>query len=537
MSSSMMFFNQILKARRWSFLLLAGLAGIANAGILVVINAAAEDAGKSEQSMFHIIQFAIAIVLFAVAQERIMVAATRRVEAAIHEMRMQLIERIRDAEIWDFERIGTGDIFGSVWKETQVISQAAAPLVIAVQGAILLIFCAAYIAWLSPPSLMVIAGLTAIGGLIYLARASRVRDQLRQSLQTENRLQERLSDFLEGFRELKFSRAKSADVVEGIWDLSDKVRDQRADTQKYISKDFIVSQITFYLITGAVVFVVPLFSVTFPEVVVKTSTASLFMIGPVSNVVTAIPILINVQASIDNIRSLETRLSEIESTDLDEGHFGSFETVEANRVCFTHYDQSGERAFELGPVDFTLKKGELVFISGGNGSGKTTFMQIFTGLRRPTSGFVAINGSQITDHNRQSFRALFNVIYSDLHLFRILYGLKDTDRGQVTSLLEWFELQDRVTYKDGAYSSINLSAGQRKRLALITAILEKKPLLVLDEWAADQDPVFRRKFYTEILPELRSQGFTILAISHDDMYYGCADRVIAMADGRIVSEA
>jgi len=535
MTSSMTFFSELLSSRRWVLLLLTGIAGMANAGILVIINMASEDAGKGEQSLYHILQFGCAVAVFAVAQQTVMVAATRRVEGAIHDLRMRLIERIRDAEYWDFETIGRGDIFGSVWKETQIISQAAAPMVIAVQGAILLLFCLGYIAYLSLPALAVTVVLTAFGGGIYLLRATRIRDQIRHSLHTENRLQEYLSDFLDGFREIKFSRRKSAAVVAGIEEISDQVRELRQETLGLISRDFINSNITFFVITGAVVFVVPMLSATFPEVVAKTSTASLFMIGPISNVVTAVPILVNVQASIDNIQELESKLSEMETLDLTEGLFQDFDAIRVAGVRFSHLGRDKKPVFDVGPLNFTLKKGELVFITGGNGSGKTTFMQVFSGLRRPSAGLIDIDGSPVTDHNRQSYRSMFNVVYSDLHLFRTLHGLEDVAPEKVNALLKQFQIFDKIQFRDGAFSTIDLSAGQRKRLALIGVILEARPILILDEWAADQDPHFRKKFYMEILPGLRDQGFTICAVSHDQMYYDQADRIVHMVEGKFAT--
>ncbi len=102
--------------------------------------------------------------------------------------------------------------------------------------------------------------------------------------------------------------------------------------------------------------------------------------------------------------------------------------------------------------------------------------------------------------------------------------------------LERLEIAHKVSIRDGAFSTTDLSTGQRKRLALLNAWLEERPVLVFDEWAADQDPVFRRVFYTELLPELKALGKTIIVISHDDRYFAIADQLIRMQAGRVVSE-
>jgi putative ATP-binding cassette transporter len=90
-----------------------------------------------------------------------------------------------------------------------------------------------------------------------------------------------------------------------------------------------------------------------------------------------------------------------------------------------------------------------------------------------------------------------------------------------------------VQVKDGTLSTIELSQGQRKRLALLTAFLEDRPFYIFDEWAADQDPFFREVFYLQLLPELKAKGKTVLVISHDDRYYSLGDRIIKLDYGKI----
>ncbi|MGB8129136.1 MAG: hypothetical protein WCG81_05045 [Candidatus Angelobacter sp.] len=83
---------------------------------------------------------------------------------------------------------------------------------------------------------------------------------------------------------------------------------------------------------------------------------------------------------------------------------------------------------------------------------------------------------------------------------------------------------------------MSLSQGQRKRLALLTAYLEDRPVYVFDEWSADQEPVFREVFYRHLLPALRDRSKTVVVISHDDRYFDVADRVIQLEYGRIRSQ-
>jgi putative ATP-binding cassette transporter len=111
-----------------------------------------------------------------------------------------------------------------------------------------------------------------------------------------------------------------------------------------------------------------------------------------------------------------------------------------------------------------------------------------------------------------------SAVFTDYHLFQRLYGIADSNQVEVGPLLTRFRLADKTEVSEGEFSTLELSGGQRKRLALIVSLLEKRPILLLDEWTSDQDPEFRRKFYHELLPELMQAGATVVVITHDDRY-------------------
>src|SRR6202021_2197431 len=169
---------------------------------------------------------------------------------------------------------------------------------------------------------------------------------------------------------------------------------------------------------------------------------------------------------------------------------------------FRYVDKFSDTAFSIGPIDFTLRSGELVFITGGNGSGKSTFLRVLAGLYPPAGGEIFINAAAVRPQNRQSYRNLFPPIFSDFHLFDRVYGIKEINRQRLDQLLLITELSEKTSMEDHHITNIDLSSGQRKRLALVLALLEDRSIFLFDEWAAEQDPPFRRKFYREILPEL-----------------------------------
>ena len=209
--------------------------------------------------------------------------------------------------------------------------------------------------------------------------------------------------------------------------------------------------------------------------------------------------------------------------------------LELQNLTYEYSDQAGEYNFTLGPINLVMQSGELIFFTGGDGSGKTTLIKLLTGLYTAQAGSISCNGKPVSPQEMEAYQQLFSVIFADVYLFDQLLGLDALDE-QAQHYLDKLQLQHKVTIHEGTLSTTNLSYGQRKRLALLTAYLEDRPVYIFDEWASGQDPEFREIFYRQLLPELKQQGKLVIVISHNDHYYAVADRVIAMDLGQIKSE-
>jgi putative ATP-binding cassette transporter len=209
--------------------------------------------------------------------------------------------------------------------------------------------------------------------------------------------------------------------------------------------------------------------------------------------------------------------------------------VEMKNTQFGYTErQNGEDAFVLGPLDFTWKRGQVVFLVGGNGSGKSTFAKLLCGLYLPGAGEVCLQGHALTSLNQDWFRQHFSVVFSDYHLFNELLGIERQDLDQdATEVLRLLQLNGKVDVKDGKFSTTDLSQGQRRRLALVTALMEDRPFYIFDEWAADQDPQYKEIFYKSLLPGLRKLRKGVLVITHDDRYFDIGDCVIRLEEGKI----
>jgi len=223
----------------------------------------------------------------------------------------------------------------------------------------------------------------------------------------------------------------------------------------------------------------------------------------------------------------DTKLSKLHQED-----FSDVRSISLHDITYQHSTVSEKNKFQLGPISYQFDAGKVYFIRGSNGSGKTTLIRVLTGLYQPSSGEVRVNGKPISEPSSLDYRDIFAVVFSDFYLFKKLYGIDPPTPEAIDLLLERFQMRGKVSIDNNTFSDLQFSTGQRKRIALIVALLENKSIIILDEWAADQDPAFRQEFYEQIIPQLRAMGKTVIAITHDDHYYDIADHVLYMFDGK-----
>src|SRR5262249_23042536 len=268
--------------------------------------------------------------------------------------------------------------------------------------------------------------------------------------------------------------------------------------------------------------------------------ALLYMMAPLQMILNAAPGLVRARIALRNVHDLGIKLSRSASPEKTGGALSEVRPVrlQLRNVVYSHRQADSPDRFTVGPIDLAIEPGELLFITGGNGSGKTTLGKLLAGLYTPDEGDLCYNGERVTDENRDSYRQLFSGVFSDFFLFESLLGLEQAqldDRAR--EYIRLLRLNEKVRVQDGVFSTTALSQGQRKRLALLTCCLEDRPILFFDEWAADQDASFKEFFSATILPGLRAQEKPVIVISHDDRYYGVADRIVNLESGRITSAA
>jgi putative ATP-binding cassette transporter len=523
-------------------IVISALGGISTAAILTAINSGAQAADTGKVSLWSATLFIVALFLFIKTQQYILITATAEIEAIIHKLRLRLMDHVRHSELLPLESIGRGEIVGAITKETATLTQMSNTLAFSAQGAVLIFFVALYVAYLSLLAFTMSVIILGIAAVLFHARSRQLRMASHEASNLEHRLFDRLMDILNGFKEVRLNTARSEELFQHIVEVSRAAANIKIRAQSETFKRMIFLQSALYALLGAIAFAVPTFSGAMgEESITKTITALVFIVGTCFGLVQAIPIISAANTAADNIERLEARLlAAIPTTEVAAIEPPKrFEKIEMRNVVFRYVDKWSDAVFQVGPIDFTLQSGELVFITGGNGSGKSTFLKLLAGFYKPDSGEITFDGVRVNDSTRQAYRELIAAIFPDYHLFEKLYGVPDPDPAEVNRLLTEFRLQDKTHLTDRQFSTLDLSQGQRKRLALTVSLLEKRPILLLDEWAADQDPEFRSKFYYELLPELKRAGETVVAITHDDRYLDEMDlpaRRLRMEDGRFVAQ-
>ena len=517
-------------------LFMSGLGGISTAAILGAINSGLQNGS----TLWAATLFIVALFLFIKTQSYVTITTTAEIEAIIHKIRIRLMDQIRHSELLSIEDVGRARIVAAITSDTAVLTQASNMLAFTVQGAVLIVFVAIYVAFLSVAAILTTIVVVSIAAVIFHQKNRRLVSEKQRAAAWERQLFDRLTDFLDGFKEVRLNSARSADLFADAVDVSRTAANIKINTQAETFRMIVTSQISMYVLLGAVVFVAPQFSDTLGgAALTKTTTALMFIVGACFGLVQSIPILLNANASADRLVQLENTLRATAARPREIPMVKRFDKIEMRNISFRYVDKFSEAAFKIGPIDFTLHPGELVFITGGNGSGKSTFLRVFSGLYPPDSGEIILDGRQIDNSTRDEYRALMSAIFFDYHLFRRLYGVSDPDPGEVSRLLGLFRLSEKTGLVEGEFRTLELSGGQRRRLALIVSLLEKRPILLLDEWTAEQDPEFRRKFYDELLPDLMKAGATVVVITHDDRYLDELDlpaRRIRMDEGKIVEQ-
>lgn len=514
------------------------VSGFTNLLLIALINAVLASGGSAERRLLW--GFAALCLVLPLARFVSNSLLTRLTAWALLELRVQLSRRILAARLRQLEEIGPHRVLATLTDDVPTISGALANMPLLFMHISIVVASCVYLAWLSWTLFLAVLGFLVLATLCYQLPVARATRHFRLFREEWDVLVKHFRAVTEGTKELKLHARRRRAFIEDLLRPSAAALARHhirgSDTFMLASS---LGHVMIFVLIGLLLFVWPGLTAQNFTVLTGYSITLIYIMVPLEFILNRLPDVNRAAIAVDKIDRLGLALNEGRGEE-GEGEAPAapaWKTLELAAVTHSYHLERENMSFTLGPVNLTFTPGELVFLIGGNGSGKTTLAKLLTGLYVPESGEIRLDGRAVDDAAREGYQQLFSVVFSDFFIFDRLLGLStDALDEQARDYLGRLQLDHKVQVEGGALSATELSQGQRKRLALLTAYLEDRPIYLFDEWAADQDPVFKETFYYQLLPELKSRGKTVVVISHDDRYYHVADRIIKLDYGQVVAD-
>ncbi|NTX08404.1 cyclic peptide export ABC transporter [Myxococcus sp. CA051A] len=515
--------------------LLGILTGACSAALVAVMNQAltSRTVADALTLMPAFLGFAVAVLVLRIVSQ---MQLSSMQQVALLDLRLSLCRRMLEAPLSKLESAGPHKLLAALTEDIAVINSTISVIPGVIICLATLAGCLVYLAWLSGPLLMMILAVIAVVMASVAIPNRYAYSQFYKRRESQDALYSNFRTLIDGAKELQLHHARSEDFF----------NKELKPTAEEVSRVSLTTN-NLFIITGSwggfmvmaviavILFGVPRFQTVEMSTLAAYALVVLYLQQPLDGLMNQWPALSRSHVAMKKLEKLGLSLADPEPP-ADGAVPTKFERVELVDITHTYYREQDGATFTLGPINTMMRRGELVFLVGGNGSGKTTLAKLLTGLYSPEKGELRVDGVPITAANRRSYRQLFSSVFFDFHLFERMLGLDQPGlEEKAKGFLSRLQLQHKVRVEDGKLSTVSLSQGQRKRLALLTSFLEDRPIYVFDEWAADQDPLFRELFYREMLPALKNQGKLVFVISHDDRYFHLADRLLKLESGQLVS--
>jgi putative pyoverdin transport system ATP-binding/permease protein len=522
------------------FAIAAGIvSGLANAALIALIHRAINQGQSPTPSLVW--SFVALCILLPVSRFAAQGLLTYLSQKAIFDLRTHLSQRILAAPLRHLEGIGAARLLATLTDDVIVISNALVNIPLFFMHTAILVGCLVYLGWLSWMVFLAVLGFLVVGVMSFRFAAGIAGRYLKRAREAQDAMLGHFRALTEGTKELKLHGRRRQSFMKHLFEeTATAYRRFNIIGNTTYAGAASWAQFLFFALFGLLLFGLPHVIVTDNFTLNGYALTLLYMVIPLDVATSMFSTLGRASVALNKVEALGLSL---EKDAISDGNVAgtdiarSWESIELAGVTHTYHRERENSSFTLGPIDMTLEQGEIVFLIGGNGSGKTTLAKLLTGLYTPESGEIRLNGQLVTPENVEQYRQNFSAVFSDFYLFERFLGLQHAEIDEhVRRYLTQLQLDNKVQVKDGMLSTIDLSQGQRKRLALLTAYLEDRPIYLFDEWAADQDPLFKDIFYLQLVPELKARGKTVLIISHDDRYYHVGDRIIKLDYGKLLSD-
>ncbi|NVJ22878.1 MULTISPECIES: cyclic peptide export ABC transporter [Myxococcus] len=516
--------------------LLGILTGACSAALVAVMNQTltSRTVADAMPLMPWFVGLAVAVLVLRIVSQ---MQLSSMQQVALLDLRLSLCRRMLAAPLRKLEDAGSHKLLAALTEDIAVINSTISVIPGVIICLATLVGCLVYLAWLSGPLLMMILAVIAVVMASVAIPNRYAYSQFFKRRESHDALYSSFRTLIDGAKELQLHHARSEDFfAKELKPTAEEVSRVSLSTNNLFIVTGSWGGFMVMAVIAVILFGVPRFQTVEMSTLAAYALVVLYLQQPLDGLLNQWPALSRSHVAMKKLEKLGLSLEDPEPPAADGAVPTKFERIELADVTHTYYREQDGASFTLGPINTTMHRGQLVFLVGGNGSGKTTLAKLFTGLYAPEKGELRVDGVPITASNRRAYRQLFSSVFFDFHLFERMLGLdhpglEEKARGYLSRL----QLERKVKVEDGKLSTVSLSQGQRKRLALLTSFLEDRPIYVFDEWAADQDPIFRELFYREMLPALKNQGKLVFVISHDDRYFHLADHLLKLESGQLVS--
>lgn len=515
------------------------VSGAASAYLLTLVTSAIEDKQRGGAAA---LAFFLLCVLSLGSSVISLVLLSRIAQDNLFSMRLWLSRRILGAPLERVRSLGIHRLMAALTSDVEsiVVAQETLPSLLIEAAKVLAVF--VYLYTLSPPLFAFVTLYIAVCIVTVQPPLNWASSWLEQARQTENALFSHFRAATEGGKELKMDARRRRAF------LDDEMTGSAALLKMQRMKALVVfvlidrwGETLFYVLLGLVIFVAPRFLSLDAATLTGFALAVLFLGGPLTLLGGWLPAISKGIVALRNIESMGLSLAEgVEQSGDAPMAFTNPTAAPLELIEVMHHypGDGGDTGYTIGPLSLRIEPGELVFLTGGNGSGKTTLALLLLGLFPPDRGEIRLGGERVTDANREAYRQNFSAVFADAYVFDSLLGYASKEaQARAQEMLALLRLDHKLTVDEGRFSTTELSRGQRKRLALLTAYVEDRPFYLFDEWAAEQDPQFREIFYRRLLPDLKARGKSVVVITHDDRYFDQADRLFRMNVGRLEEPA